>query len=125
MFALDPNFADSQLQKQLLKSYQARSLGKLQVSDPISGVDPFFQALVQAPAAHLYYFYCHGYAPTSKSAFKRDGVKVLKERIEALPKAEQETFETLLNLTAKMNDEPWIFIGDSEIKESIIKTQNL
>ncbi len=123
-FALDPNFADSDSQKQLLQSYQVASNAKLNVTDPISGFDPFLLELERAPAAHLYYFYCHGYAPAGESTLNRDGVKLLKERIEAIPEgsAERKALDTLLNLTAKMNDEAWMYIGDSEVKESDIKT---
>jgi hypothetical protein len=123
-FALDPNFADSDSQKQLLQSYQVTSNAKLNVTDPISGFDPFLLELERAPAAHLYYFYCHGYAPAGESTLNRDGVKLLKERIEAIPEgsAERKALDTLLNLTAKMNDEAWMYIGDCEVKESDIKT---
>jgi hypothetical protein len=123
-FALDPAFADSELQEQLLKSYQVASDGKLKVSAPISGFEPFLLELERNPAAHLYYFYCHGYAPAGDSTIKRDGVKLLRERIEAIPEdsPDRKALETLLTLTAKMNDEPWIYIGKSEVKESDIKT---
>ncbi len=123
-FALDPAFADSESQQQLLKSYEVTSKGKLSISDPISGIDPFLLALQRAPAAHLYYFYCHGYAPSGKSTLKRDGVQLLKKRIEAMPESSpgRAALETLLNLTAKMNDESWMYIGDSEVRESEIRT---
>lgn len=125
VFTLDPAFADSQSQKQLLKAYETTAQGKLNVTDPISGADKFFEALKQVPAAHLYYFYCHGYAPSGKIGFKRDAARILKERIEAIPEntPERAALETLWNLTSKMNDEPWIYIGNAEVKESKIKTQ--
>jgi hypothetical protein len=73
----------------------------------------------------MVYFYCHGYASTRPGVLRPDGAQSLKKRIEALKpdSPEREALETLFNLTAKMGDESWIYIGGSEIKESKLKQE--
>jgi len=76
----------------------------------------------------LVYFYCHGYAPAAPgpSSLRPDGVQVLKKTIEKLPEGSPNrvALETLMALTAKMDDEAWIYIGGAEIRESKIKLQS-
>jgi hypothetical protein len=52
-------------------------------------------------------------------------VKLLREKIEAIDesKPERAALEILLTLTTKMIDEPWMYIGSSEIKESELRSQ--
>ena len=123
IFALDPSFGNAHLQTEMFQDYTTAANGKLSVSDPVSEQQKLFAGLVDAPSAHMYYFYCHGYAPAGKSILRRDGVKLLREKIEAIPEgsAERAALETLLISTTKMNDEPWIYIGDSEVTESQLK----
>jgi hypothetical protein len=54
---------------------------------------------------------------------RRDGVQLLREKIEKLDDDSpvRDALETLLTLTGKMKNEPWIFIGNAEIKESQIR----
>jgi hypothetical protein len=124
-FVLDPAFGDSGLQEQLFQGYETAAVKKLKVTDPIRDADLFFAELARLPAAHLYYFYCHGYAPTGNSMLNREAVALLKKSIEAIPPESPEAaaLETLLQLTGKMNNEPWIYIGNAEIRESQIKPQ--
>jgi HEAT repeat protein len=125
LFALDPGFGNAALQKELLKRYQTTAHNKLVVTDPISDQQTLFKELTRNPSSHLVYFYCHGYASTRPSFLDRDGVKLLKQRIEALSdeSPERQALETLLTLTAKMGDESWMYIGGSEIRESELKRQ--
>ena len=124
VFALDPRFGNSELQKDLLASYAAAG-SKLTVSPPVSTSDALFDWLLGNPSAHVYYFYCHGYAPAAKAVRRRDGIQLLRGKIQALPEGSEEraAWEALLGLTDKMLDEPWILMGDSEIKESQFRGQ--
>lgn len=124
-FALDPYFKDSELQAELFQNYAAASQGKLVVGEPVSQEQQLFAELGGSPSAHLYYFYCHGYAPAGRSLTHRDGIMLLRQKIEAIAEGtpEREALETWLGLTTKMNDEPWMYIGSSEVKESKLKMQ--
>ncbi len=46
---------------------------------------------------------------------------MLRESIETLTPLQREPWDTLLALTAKMADEPWLFIGDAQITESELR----
>jgi len=124
--ALDPQFANSDAQTELLHGYESAAGGKLHVGDSLCDKDKLFSGLSEDPSAHLYYFYCHGYAPAGKGVLRRDGVKLLREKIEALDDdaPAREALETLLTLTGKMKTEPWIYIGNAEIKESQIRDRD-
>lgn len=125
LFALDPGFGNSEYQKTLLAKYKSSSAGRLMVTDPISDQRTLFRELGSNPSAHLLYCYCHGYAPAGPGTWRRDGVKLFRQRIEALPEdsPQRAAFETLLTLTAEASDEAWMFIGSSEVLESKIKQQ--
>jgi hypothetical protein len=127
IFALDSAFGNAESQEKLLKDYQAAAGGKLLVTHPITDQTTLFEELVRKPSAHLVYFYCHGYAPAGAgpSGLRPGGVQVLKKTIEKLPEdsPHRAALETLLALTAKMDDEAWIYIGGAEIRESKIKLQ--
>jgi chaperonin GroEL len=127
LFALDPGFGNSALQEELFKEYVALAPGRLSVTDPpISSEDALFGELSRDPAAHLHYFFCHGYAATSIGALRPDGVQSLQQRIAALTEGspERQALDTLLTLTARMSDESWMYIGSSEIKESKLARQH-
>jgi hypothetical protein len=124
-FVLDPNFGNSEQQERMFREYVASSAGKLTVSAPISEQSSLFANLTQSLPSHLIYFYCHGYAPGARGLMRRDGVQIMKQCIEGLSvdSPERKSWETLLALTTKMADEPWVFIGDSEIKDSVLKRE--
>ena len=126
VFVLDSGFGNSQEQETLLQKYQANAHEKLLVTQPISDEKTLFQELSRTPSAHLLYCYCHGYAPAGSNILRRDGVKLMQERIEDLKPdtPERQALETLLVLTAKMRDESWIYIGGAEITENRLKRQN-
>jgi len=125
LFALDTSFGNSAVQEEALEKYQTASGGRLRVTNPISDQQTLFKELVRNPSAHLLYFYCHAYASTRPGPLRPDGVQLLKSRIEAIRanSPERQALDTLLALTARMGDESWIFIGDSEVKESKLKLQ--
>lgn len=125
LFALDRGFGNSTLQIELFNEYRASAGDKLVVTDPISDQHALFDELVRNPSAHLIYFYCHGFASNKTGNLRPDGIQLLKQRIKALAEdsPERQALETLINLTARMGDESWMFIGDSEIRESKLKLQ--
>jgi len=125
-FVLDSGFGNSQGQETLLQNYQATSHERLLVTQPISDEKTLFQELSRTPSAHLLYCYCHGYAPAGSNILRRDGVKLMQERIEDLKPdtPERQALETLLVLTARMRDESWMYIGAAEITENRLKRQN-
>jgi hypothetical protein len=117
-FALDRKFANSQTQTEMFADYRMHAASKLDVSDPISNTDGLLEQLTRDPAAHVLYFFCHGYAAGRPDGLRPDGVKRLKEAIERITDpAQKEALHTLLDLTTRMGDESWIFIGDAEVKE--------
>ena len=125
VFAMDPGFGNSASQTELFNGYRAAAGQRLSVTDPISDQATLFKELDRNPSAHMVYFYCHGYASTRPGVLRPDGAQSLKNRIEALKSdsPEREALETFFNLTAKMGDESWIYIGGSEIKESKLKQE--
>jgi chaperonin GroEL len=125
LFALDSGFGNSADEEKLLRSYGGAAAGRLRVTGPVSDEATLFGELSHDSPAHLHYFYCHGYAATSTAVLRPDGVQLLRRQIEALPEesAERQALETLLGLTARMNDESWMFIGGAEIRESKLKRQ--
>jgi hypothetical protein len=121
VFALDRSFNDSPEQERLFQNYQAAAGGKFSVTAPISDKETLFSELLHTPAAHLIYFFCHGYAPAAHgSLLRRDGVQALKDSIASVPEGSpgKTALETLLRLTTKMDREAWMYIGDAEIKET-------
>jgi hypothetical protein len=125
LFALDPGFGNSASQTQLFDTYQAAAPDKLLVSATISDQKTLFTSLARDPSAHLVYFFCHGYASAGRGVIRPDGVKRLKEQIEAIPtdSPERQALEQLLTLTARMSDESWMYLGNSEIKESRLRSE--
>ena len=125
LFALDPSFGDSPSQKKMFEDYQAAAQGDLTVSGPISDQAALVENLIRNPSVHLLYFYCHGYAATRPGLLTADGVQSLKRQIEEVRKAAKDedsstaaALEKLMDLTSKMAGESWIYLGDSEIKET-------
>jgi len=124
VFAIDPNFKNSEDQKALLAKYQKASAGRLRITEPLTDQDSLFKQLIQDPSAHLVYVYSHGFAASQQPGILRpDGVAQLKKLIEALPDDSREAFQVLLTLTTRMEDESWIYLGGSEIKESALRVQ--
>lgn len=126
LFALDPSFGDAQLQKKMFEDYQNANQSDLQVSAPISDQKTLESYLIRDPSVHLLYFYCHGYAATRPGMFGADGVQALQRYIEEIRKQENDdsatagALEKLLELTSKMAGESWIYLGNSEVKESAL-----
>ena len=125
-FVLDPSFGNSSDQTQLMRDFRTRMNGRLKVTKPISDEKGLMTELTRRSPAHLFYFFCHGYTASGQSGLRYDGVKLLKSEIEELPEnsAERRALGTLLALTAKMNDESWIYVGGGEIKESRLRQKN-
>ncbi len=127
LFALDPNFGDSAVQRQMFEDYKAVAKSNLVVSDPISDQSTLFEGLIQVPSVHLLYFYCHGYAATRSGLLAADGVQSLRRLIENIRDNSTEesptatALEKLMELTSKMAGESWIYLGDCEVKESDLK----
>jgi hypothetical protein len=121
---IDPHFdsfGESTAEIQMLKDFCTSAGGRISIDFNINGEIQLLHALSNRPAHHLYYFFCHGYAPSRQSLVGRDGVKLLRETIEKLSPETQAPWSTLLALTAKMNNEAWMFIGNSEVKESTLR----
>ena len=116
-FALDSAFGNAALETTMFEDYVAASNGKLSVTDPIGDEAALEAGLRVSPAAHLVYFFCHGFAPSSPE-LRADLVKVMREEIDKLPDAEKAALDTLLTMFSKPGEEPWIHIGNSQIKES-------
>ena len=125
LFALDQAFGSSATQKELFETYVAAARNRVSVTSPISTQSDLFSELVRKPPAHLIYFYCHGYTSAGPGSLRPDGIQRLKKRIEDLKpdSPERKLHETLLSLIAKMRDESWIFIGESEVRESQLSRQ--
>jgi hypothetical protein len=128
LFALDPSFGDSPSQKKMFEDYQTAAQGDLTVSGPISDRRGLVENLIRNPSVHLLYFYCHGYAASRPGLLTADGVQSLKQRIEEIRKAAKDedsatatALEKLMELTSKMAGESWIYLGDSEIKETDLR----
>ena len=128
LFALDSSFGDAPSQKKMFEDYQAAAKGELVVSSPISDRKALEEYLIRDPAAHLLYFYCHGYAATRPGILTADGVKTLKQMIESIRAQPGEgdspsagALEKLMELTSKMAGDSWIYLGDAEIKEAELR----
>jgi hypothetical protein len=119
-FALDRGFGDSRRQLDMFRTYAENASGRLHVTEPIADWPTLLASLRDKPSAHLLYIYGHGYAPARTAAMRLDSVRLLQERIKGLPEgsAERRAWDTLLALTVKVSDEAWMFIGDSQIRES-------
>ena len=123
LFALDPSFGDAPSQKKMFDEYQTANAFELQVSAPISDQKTLASYLIRDPAVHLLYFYCHGYAATRPGMLGADGVQSLQRYIEEIRKESNDApaadaLEKLMELTSKMAGESWIYLGNSEVKES-------
>ncbi len=128
LFALDSTFGDAPSQKKMFEDYQAAAKGEMVVSSPISDRKALEEYLIRDPAAHLLYFYCHGYAATRPGILTADGVKTLKQMIEGIrskpgdgESPDADALEKLMELTSKMAGESWIYLGDAEIKEAELR----
>lgn len=122
-FVLDPSFGNSSAHAQLMRDYKTTMSGRFTVTDPISDQAALVSALTKPSPAHLFYFFCHGYTASRHSSLRFDGIKALRSAIEEVPpgSAERRALDTLLTLTERMKDESWIFMGNSEIKESQLR----
>jgi hypothetical protein len=124
LFALDPSFGDAPSQKKMFEDYQNANQAELQISAPISDQKTLESYLIRDPSVHLLYFYCHGYAATRPGMFMADGVQALQRYIEEIRKqanddsATADALEKLLQLTSKMAGESWIYLGNSEVRET-------
>jgi hypothetical protein len=61
-------------------------------------MDTLLTALRVDPASHLYYFFCHGYAPAGPSVVQPDGVQMLEKVIGEAPAEAQGAWHTLLTI---------------------------
>ena len=124
LFALDPSFGDAPSQKKMFEEYQNANQSELQISAPISDQKTLANYLIRDPSVHLLYFYCHGYAATRPGMLGADGVQSLQRYIEEIRKEANDdsptadALEKLMELTSKMAGESWIYLGNSEVKES-------
>jgi hypothetical protein len=120
VFALDPAFGNAAEQVRLMETYHAASPERLLITKPIVDDKTLFQELGRRPSAHLIYFYCHGYAPHSDSKLRGEGVRQMKQGIDRLGQGtpERQALETLLTLITKMEDEPWMHLGNAFVREN-------
>jgi hypothetical protein len=122
-FALDPGFGDSREQAALFSAYAAAPGRSVKVSQPINTADELFADLCGNPASHLYYFFCHGWAPSGEGILPADVKKLLEEQVEHLEGAARVFAERLLALVPQMGKEAWIFIGNSQLGESALRSK--
>lgn len=117
---LDPGFADAAPHAEALAKLGRAHPGRVALGEPAADGEALFGLLERPRAAHLYYFFCHGYAPGARQAMARDALKALTERIEALPEGspERAAWETWLTRTQYMGDEAMLFFGTAELSES-------
>jgi hypothetical protein len=118
---IDPGFGEVQPELDMFESFRESADGRIKIDAPINNRQDLFKALTGLPSRHFYYFFCHGYAPAGPPILRRDGVKLLRETVEALPPSERKPWDTLLDLTAFMADEAWMFIGNAQITESELR----
>jgi hypothetical protein len=118
--AVDPSFGETASELTMFDGFGAAAAGRINIGDPIVSGPALIRALSQAPSHHLYYFFCHGYAPAGPALARRDGIQRLRERLEQLAEAERKPWDTLLALTARMGDQPWILLGDGQITETAL-----
>jgi HEAT repeat protein len=116
--ALDTKFGQTDAQQKMFKGFLSVAGDRLTVRDDLNDRKALLQAFRSVPASHLYYFFCHGYAPAGPSVLQPDGVQLLTKAINDSPAGTRAVWQTLLTLTALMKDEAWIFLGDSEVTES-------
>ena len=119
--AIDQGFGLAEAQEEMFANFVARGSGRISVSRHSTDRTTLLTALRSNPASHLYYFFCHGYAPAGPSVLQPDGVQMLEKTIAEAPKEVQSAWQTLLTLTARMKDEAWIFLGNAEISESVLR----
>jgi hypothetical protein len=86
-----------------------------------SGTDLIAQ--LEADPAHLYYFFCHGFAPGHGNAIAADAKQALNDRIATLPEDsyERRLWENYLSLMGTPQDEAWIFFGTGKLMESELR----
>lgn len=115
-FILDPKFGNSQEQQDLFEAYVAASAGKLVVSGPIDKAADLFTKLSHRPCSHLYYFFCHGWAPTADGILPADSLKALQEAVGSLPEEQRRFWDSLSALIPKMGKDAWIHLGSSQVE---------
>lgn len=118
-FSLDPGFGDAKSHGQIFEQYKEKVAGKLKVTDPIDDAARLFDQLLLQPSAHLYYFFCHGYAPASARFTRCDGLKQIRRHIDGITDQEgKKAWEGWLALEERMKGQASIFLGKSEVTES-------
>jgi hypothetical protein len=124
-FALDAGFGDAAEQERLLASIRGGSNGRISISGPIGSAKELFAELFSCPPSHLYYFFCHGYAPTLATEPAVSGIKSLQQRIERLKpdSPERNIWQTWLAHAPRTGDEAWMFLGESQITESDLENR--
>jgi hypothetical protein len=115
---LDSQFGDAQLQATMFESLQREFVGKLRISELINNSKKLFAELSRGPSSHIYYFFCHGYAPRAGALIAPDRVNELKKIVDDLPEKERAAWEYHTRLISTEESEAWIYIGDSKIRLS-------
>jgi hypothetical protein len=119
--AIDPRFDQANAEDEMFNDLVSRSAGRLTLTTTARDKTSLLISMLKDPASHLYYFFCHGYAPAGPSILQPDGVQQLTKLITETPPETQTAWQTLLTLTARMKDEAWIFLGNGEITESALR----
>ncbi len=84
---IDPDFEQSGEHAEHLRAIGAEHAEHVALLAAIGDREDLFEALEQPRAAHLYYFFCHGYAPGRRPAMARDALAALRERSGRWPRA--------------------------------------
>jgi hypothetical protein len=123
-FSLDPSFEKANSHRKIFEPYKGKASGKLTVTEPISDAKSLFDQLLLHPSAHLYYFFCHGYAPASAHFTRCDGLKQIRHHIDGIKDEEgKKTWQSWLSLEESMKGEASMFLGMSEVRESELREQ--
>ncbi len=122
---LDPNFENiDDAPKDIASNVSRCRDGQRQISisawsetHPAITLSP--KALIHDPSAHLIYFYCHGYAAKPAKSNCGPRRQQPERQIKALQadSPARAAFDMSLTLTAKMDDESWIYIGGAEVPQ--------
>jgi hypothetical protein len=116
--ALDSKFGQTEAEQKMFQDLLSAAGDRLTLTSGLNDRKSLLGSFRGVPASHMYYFFCHGYAPAGPSVLQPDGVQLLIKAINDAPAETQAVWQTLLTLTALMKDEAWIFLGDGEVTES-------
>jgi len=124
-FVLDSGFGNSDEQIKFFEQLKEKASNRLNVSEPISLRRTLFSELSRTPSPNLYYFFCHGYAPSQLPALRFDGWKELKGIVDMIPEdaPERKAWNYYIGLEPGEGLEPWIFVGGAKIKQSELADQ--